>query len=57
MEKPRKHTKDERECIERREDEVTINSNESCPASDPRSFNPGVTGATEAKKNKYRPND
>jgi len=41
---------DERERIEKEEDEVTINSDESFPASDPPSFNPGVTGPGDVKK-------
>ncbi len=59
MEKQRQHKNEERARIERREDEVTIDSDESFPASDPPSFNPGVTGAPQAKKKKYknRPND
>lgn len=57
MEKPRQHSKEERQRIERREDEVTVDSDESFPASDPPSFNPGVTGSPQAKKNRFRPND
>ena len=49
-EKPRQHAEDERKRIEREEDEVTISSDESFPASDPPSFNPGVTGAADVKK-------
>ncbi len=52
-EKPRQHTEDERKRIEVEEDEVTLNSDESFPASDPPSFNPGVTGSTEVKKKKH----
>jgi hypothetical protein len=52
MEKPKEHVKDERSRIERKEDEVTIDSDESFPASDPPSFNPGVTGAPQTKKQK-----
>lgn len=44
------HAEDERERIEHEEDEVTINSDESFPASDPPSFNPGVTGPGDVKK-------
>ena len=51
-EKPKQHAEDERGRIEREEDEVTINSDESFPASDPPSFNPGVTGAADVKKKK-----
>jgi hypothetical protein len=50
MEKPRQHAEEERERIEREEDDVTINSDESFPASDPPSFNPGVTGGADVKK-------
>jgi len=52
MEKPRQHAELERARIEREEDKVVINSDESFPASDPPSFNPGVTGAAETKKKK-----
>jgi hypothetical protein len=48
--KPRQHAQDERKRIELEEDEVTINSDESFPASDSPSFNPGTTGSTEVKK-------
>lgn len=51
-EKPKQHAEDERKRIESEEDEVTINSDESFPASDPPSFNPGVTGAADVKKKK-----
>ena len=51
-EKPRQHAEDERKRIEKEEDEVTISSNESFPASDPPSFNPGITGAGDVKKRK-----
>ena len=50
--KPKQHAEDERERIEKEEDTVTINSDESFPASDPPSFNPGVTGAGDMKKKK-----
>ncbi len=50
MEKPKKHAELERERIEREEDKVVVNSDESFPASDPPSFNPGVTGAGDGKK-------
>jgi hypothetical protein len=52
MEKPRHYLEKERERIEREEDKVVVNSDESFPASDPPSFNPGVTGAAEFKKKK-----
>jgi hypothetical protein len=51
-EKPRQHAEDERKRIEVEEDEVTLNSDESFPASDPPSFNPGVTGPGDVKKRK-----
>jgi hypothetical protein len=49
---PKQHAADERKRIEHEEDEVTINSDESFPASDPPSFNPGVTGPGDIKKKK-----
>jgi hypothetical protein len=52
MEKPNKRADKERQRIERKEDAVTIDSDESFPASDPPSFNPGVTGAPQTKKQK-----
>jgi hypothetical protein len=48
--KPKEHAKHERERIEDKEDEVVLSSDESFPASDPPSFNPGVTGAADTKK-------
>jgi len=51
-EKPKQHAEDERKRIVAEEDEVTINSDESFPASDAPSFNPGVTGAADVKKKK-----
>ena len=50
--KPKQHAQHERERIEDEEDEVTLSSDESFPASDPPSFNPGVTGAADVKKKK-----
>jgi len=52
MEKPRQHAELERARIEREEDKVVVNSDDSFPASDPPSFNPGVTGAGDARKKK-----
>ncbi len=52
MERPKHHVEIERERIEREEDKVAVNSDESFPASDPPSFNPGVTGAGDPKKKK-----
>jgi len=58
MEKPRQHAENERQRIETEEDEVTVSSDESFPASDPPSFNPGVTGtATDVKKKKRSAGD
>ena len=51
-EKPKQHAEEERDRIEREEDEVVVSSDESFPASDPPSFNPGVTGANDVKKKK-----
>ncbi len=50
--KTKHYVEDERKRIESEEDEVTINSDDSFPASDPPSFNPGVTGAAEVKRKK-----
>jgi hypothetical protein len=51
-EKPKHHSEEERGRIEKEEDKVTLNSDESFPASDPPSFNPGVTGPGDIKKKK-----
>ena len=51
-EKPKEHDAAERARIEKEEDKVTVNSDESFPASDPPSFNPGITGAGDVKKKK-----
>jgi hypothetical protein len=52
-ENPQEHAEDERKRIVAEEDQVTINSDESFPASDPPSFNPGITGAADVKKKKH----
>lgn len=52
-EKPKQHAEEERKRIEEEEDKVTVNSDESFPASDPPSFNPGITGANDLKKKKH----
>lgn len=50
--KPKDHAEEERKRIQREEDEVTVDSDQSFPASDPPSFNPGITGANDIKKKK-----
>ena len=52
IEKPKDHADAERKRIEKEEDQVTIDSDESFPASDPPSFNPGVTGAADVTRKK-----
>ncbi len=52
-EKPKEHADEERTRIKKEEDKVTVNSDESFPASDPPSFNPGITGAGDVKKKKH----
>ncbi|WP_147292599.1 hypothetical protein [Undibacter mobilis] len=48
-EKPRQHAEKERERIKNEEDEVVSSSDQSFPASDPPSFNPGITGPTDVE--------
>jgi len=52
-EKPvEKEAEQQREEMKEHEDEVVVSSDESFPASDPPSFNPGITGAADIKKKK-----
>jgi hypothetical protein len=43
---------EERKGIERKESKVTVDSNESFPASDPPRFNLSTTGAADGEKKK-----
>jgi hypothetical protein len=47
----RKAERDREEMMEH-EDKVVVSSDESFPASDPPSFNPGTTGAADSAKKK-----
>jgi hypothetical protein len=47
-----KEAENDREKMKQREDKVVVSSDDSFPASDPPSFNPGVTGASDIKKKK-----
>jgi hypothetical protein len=50
IEKLKQYDEEERERIEREEDAVTLNSDESFPASDPPSFIGGSIGSDAKKK-------
>ena len=47
-----KEAENDREAMKENEDQVVVASDDSFPASDPPSFNPGVTGAADIKKKK-----
>ena len=47
-----KEAEQEREKMKEHEDKVVVSSDDSFPARDPPSFNPGVTGASDVTKKK-----
>lgn len=47
-----KKAEKDREQMKKHEDEVVVSSDDSFPASDPPSFNPGITGASDVDKKK-----
>jgi hypothetical protein len=49
----RQEAEKDREKMKEHEDKVVVSSDDSFPASDPPSFNPGVTGASDALKKKH----
>lgn len=50
--KRKEHAPDKRARKGYAEDEVTLNSEASFPASDPPSFNPGMTGVKDSNRTK-----
>jgi hypothetical protein len=48
-----KEAEEEREKMKEGEDKVVVSSDESFPASDPPSFNPGTTGGSDAARKKH----
>jgi hypothetical protein len=49
-----KIAEEDRERMKRGADEVIISSDDSFPASDPPSFNPGITGAADLRRKKKK---
>jgi hypothetical protein len=49
-----REAEEHRERMKREADEVIISSDDSFPASDPPSFNPGITGASDLHKKKKK---